>query len=119
MKLSRLELLELRTEDGRRLGRVFGLRMHRSPAPDLWPDEVESLVYGTLGLLERLGLRAARTRTMPWREVVGVRDGALIVRPAPGAAPARAGRHPREASRPEGARARERRSGGDTLPQRR
>jgi hypothetical protein len=108
MKLARLEGLVLRTEDGRRLGRVFDLRMHRSPAPDLWPDEVESLVYGTVGLLERLGLRAAQTRTVPWRDVVGVRDGALIVRRAPGTPPRR-----------DGTRARDPRAGDDTLPQRR
>jgi len=83
MKVSRLELLELRTQDGRRLGHVFDLRLHAGQGPDAWPDEVDSLVYGTLGLLERLGLRSARTKTLPWREVVGVRDGALIVRRAP------------------------------------
>jgi len=88
MKLSRLELLELRTEDGRRLGRVFDLRLHVGRGPDAWPDEVDSIVYGTLALLERLGLRSARTKTLPWREVVGVRDGALIVRRAPPSPPA-------------------------------
>jgi hypothetical protein len=118
MKLSRLEGLALRSEDGRRLGRVLDLRMHRSPAPELWPDEVEGLVYATLGLLERLGLRSARTRIVPWREVVGVRDGALIVRRAPDVLPAR-GRRPRDPARAERARARDPRPGGDTLPQRR
>ena len=86
MKLSRIELLELRTEDGRRLGHVFDLRLRAGAGPDAWPDEVDSLVYGTLGLLERLGLRQARAKTLPWREVVGVRDGALVVRRVPPAA---------------------------------
>jgi hypothetical protein len=89
MKLSRLELLELRTEDGRRLGHVFDLRLHVARGADAWPDEVDSLVYGTLGLLERLGIRRAEPKTMPWREVTGVRDGALIVRRAPATPPRR------------------------------
>jgi len=87
MKVSRLELLELRTEDGRRLGHVFDLRLKPPASVDAWPDEVDSLVYGTLGLLERLGLRAARTRTLPWRDVLGVRHGVLVVRRTPGAPP--------------------------------
>ncbi|HUP08778.1 MAG TPA: hypothetical protein VMU47_16590, partial [Caldimonas sp.] len=80
---------------GRRLGHVFDLRLHAGAGPDAWPDEVESLVYGTVGLLERLGLRHARTKTLPWRDVVGLRDGALIVRRAHGAPPAPPRRTPR------------------------
>jgi hypothetical protein len=43
------------------------------------------LVYGTLGLLERLGLRKATGRTLRWDQVVSVRAGSLVIKAAPGA----------------------------------
>ena len=82
MKLTRLELLEVVTEDGRRLGRVFDLRLraaHRGGA-ERAPGQVEELVYGATGLLERLGVRRGPAKTLPWRDVVAIRDGRLVVR---------------------------------------
>ena len=91
MKLTDFELLEVVTEDGARLGHVFDLRAHGRPTLDSSQSmgPVDELVYGTLGLLERLGIRRAEPKTMPWREVTGVRDGALIVRRAPATPPRR------------------------------
>jgi sporulation protein YlmC with PRC-barrel domain len=80
MKLSRLDLREVVTEDGRRLGRVFDFRMHRGTGEKTLPDTIDSLVYGSLGLLERLGVRRARVRTLPWTDVVRVSAETIVVR---------------------------------------
>ena len=82
MTLSDVELLEIVTEDGRRLGRVFDVRIHGRPTTRERADtaNVDAIVFGRLGLLERLGLRRATNRTLPWDCVVAVRDGQVIVR---------------------------------------
>jgi sporulation protein YlmC with PRC-barrel domain len=71
-----LELMEVRTEDGRRLGRVFDLSLHtgRRGAP-----AVAAIVYGRRGLLERLGLRHARPSSLPWSRVRAIRDRVIVV----------------------------------------
>jgi sporulation protein YlmC with PRC-barrel domain len=82
MKLTDFELLEVVTESGERLGRVFDIRIHGRPtARDHAPSaRVDALVFGTLGLLERLGVRRANSRILPWERVVALRDGRVIVR---------------------------------------
>ena len=87
MKLTDFDLLEVVTEDGRRLGRVFDLRIHGRPTTRSTQQraDVDQLVYGTLGLLERLGLRKATGRTLRWDQVVSVRAGSLVIKAAPGA----------------------------------
>ena len=82
MTLSDFELLEIFTEDGRRLGRVFDLRIHGRPTTRERSDtaSIDAIVFGRLGLLERLGLRPATSRTLPWDCVVAIGEGRLVVR---------------------------------------
>jgi hypothetical protein len=88
LKLSDFELLEVVTEDGRRLGRVFDLRVHGRPTTKWKPPEmaIDAVVYGTLGFLERVGVRKASSQTIGWDQVVALRPGEIVVaaRPPPG-----------------------------------
>lgn len=85
MKLSALELREVVTEEGQRLGRAFDVRLHRKTGEQALPDTVDALVYGTLGLLERLGVRHTRTRTIRWMDVVRITPRTIVVRSRRGA----------------------------------
>jgi hypothetical protein len=82
VKLTDFELLKVVTEDGRHLGHVFDLRAHGRPTLDSRRNRepVDELVYGTLGLLERLGIRRKSGRTLQWSQVIAVRDGKIVVR---------------------------------------
>ena len=80
MKLTDFELLEVVSEDGKRLGHVFDLRAHGRPTAETTMGPVDQVVYGGLGLFERLGVRRASGRTLHWDQVVAIRDGKLIVR---------------------------------------
>ena len=82
MKLTGFELMEVVTEDGKRLGRVFDLRAHGRPNGRFHQEaaQVDALVYGTLGLLERLGIRKAAGHTIGWDRVVDMKDRRIVVR---------------------------------------
>ena len=82
MKLTDFELLEVVTEDGRKLGRVFDLRAHGRPTARGRQESarIDGIVYGPLGLLERLGIRSAKGRVLPWKQVVAVEEKRLVVR---------------------------------------
>jgi len=82
MKLTELELLDVVSEDGRRLGRLFDLRAHGRPTPAHGAKEarVDELIYGSLGLLERLGIRTAKGCALPWSDVVRIDASTITVR---------------------------------------
>jgi len=82
VKLTDFELLNVVTEDGRELGRVFDLRAHGRPTADSRRrvEPIDEVVYGTLGLLERLGVRRKPGRALQWDRVVAIRDGKIVVR---------------------------------------
>ena len=82
MKLTDFELMKVVTEDGRPLGHVFDLRAHGRPTVKSRRDRepVDDLVYGTLGLLERLGVRRKSGQTLRWDQVIAIRDGKIVVR---------------------------------------
>jgi sporulation protein YlmC with PRC-barrel domain len=71
-----LEGMEVRTAAGRRLGHVFDLRLRTDAgaAPVL-----AAIVYGSRGLLERLGLRHAKPTLIAWERVGAVEGRAIIV----------------------------------------
>lgn len=69
----------IESEDGKRLGRVFDLRV-RAPDGDENSPVVTQIVYGVRGLLERLGLRRASPTAVHWSRVLRVRDDIVIVR---------------------------------------
>jgi hypothetical protein len=82
MKLTDFDMLPVVSEEGLHLGHAFDLRAHGRPALNsdqtLGPADV--LVYGTLGLLERLGIRRSSGQTLKWEQVVAIRNGKLVVR---------------------------------------
>jgi sporulation protein YlmC with PRC-barrel domain len=82
VKLSDFEMLEIVTEEGRSLGHVFDLRAHGRPTTTSTQamGPVDKVVYGTLGLLERLGVRRVAGRTLKWDRVVAIRAGKIVVR---------------------------------------
>jgi sporulation protein YlmC with PRC-barrel domain len=82
MKLTELELLDVVSEDGRRLGRLFDLRAHGRPTSAQRAKEarVDELIYGTLGLLERVGFRKAKGCALPWSDVVRIGASTITVR---------------------------------------
>ena len=80
-----LELLRVRSADGRHLGHVHDLRCRIGAGA---VPTVTAIVYGERGLLERLGLRAARTEVVPWARVRSIEGGVIVVddeAPRPGA----------------------------------
>ena len=71
-----LELMRVRTADGRELGHVFDLRCEtdRGKAPVL-----SAIVYGERGLLERLGLRHSPPTVVPWARVRSIEGRVIVV----------------------------------------
>jgi len=71
-----LELLQVRTVSGARIGHVFDFRLRtdRGAAP-----VVEAILYGSRGLLSRLGIRHARPTEIEWSRVRAVEDDAIVV----------------------------------------
>jgi hypothetical protein len=80
VKLTDFDMLQVVSEDGRRLGHLFDLRAHGRPTAETTMGPVDQVVYGTMGLLQRLGVRRVSGRTFDWDQVVAIRDGKLIVR---------------------------------------
>ena len=85
MRLSELLGLTVTTESGRRIGRVHDVRALLRPRS----MRVDGLVVGTLGLVERLGIGAPRTRhrvrghhVVPWSAVVRFDRSGIVVRDA-------------------------------------
>jgi sporulation protein YlmC with PRC-barrel domain len=83
VRFSRLEGLEVTTESGERLGRVYDLRGELTTRT----LRVTGLVVGELGLLERLGIGAPhageRIRTqdvIPWSAVLRADARGIVVR---------------------------------------
>ena len=82
MRLSSLQGLDVVDDEGRRLGRLFDLRCRGAPVERRARDaaDVITLLYGSVGLLERLGMRTARECEARWQDVVAVRDDTIVVR---------------------------------------
>ncbi len=81
MRAHEFQFMEVLTESGRLLGHVFDLRSRGEPEYGE-PHEarvVDEVIYGRLGLFERLGLTQAEPKVIPWKAVKAIRDGKLIV----------------------------------------
>ena len=81
MRAHEFQYMEVVTESGRFLGHVFDLRSRGEPEYGEPHDArtVHEIVYGRLGLFERLGLTQAEPQTLPWKAVRAIREGKLIV----------------------------------------
>jgi hypothetical protein len=64
---------------GHRLGRVFDLRCDWRPGA----TEIDEIIYGRTGLLERVGLRERRPASVRWSALRRI-DGRAIVVDQPG-----------------------------------
>jgi len=69
-----LDLMRVRTADGRELGHLFDVRCDTAPGKQ---PTVTAIVYG--GLLERLGLRHARPASLPWARVRSIEGRVIVV----------------------------------------
>ena len=78
--LAASQLLRVQDESGRRIGHVFDLRTEYDPARSDRAPVVTGIVYGTVGFLERIGVRRARPRTIAWKSVIEVQPRAIVVR---------------------------------------
>jgi sporulation protein YlmC with PRC-barrel domain len=83
MRLSDLLGLEVRTESGEELGRVYDVRAELTRQS----LKLTGLVVGRAGLLERAGLGAPRTRTrirahdtVPWSAVIRADRRGVVVK---------------------------------------
>jgi hypothetical protein len=72
-----MELKKVVTADGRMLGRVFDLRCRWDPGARA--PIVDQVVFGKLGLLERVGLLQVEPRSVHWYLVEAVRGDELVV----------------------------------------
>ena len=84
MKVSEFQFMRVETEGGRFLGHVFDLRSRGEPEHGETHDArvVNEIVYGRLGLLERLGIVRAEPDTIPWEAVKEIRGNKIIVQDA-------------------------------------
>src|SRR5206468_1602210 len=80
-----IDLMRIESESGRLLGHVFDLRCRWTPGEPQSP--IDEIIFGRLGLLERIGLAERRPDGVRWSEVKALRDGVIIV--ADQAAPTR------------------------------
>jgi sporulation protein YlmC with PRC-barrel domain len=74
--LCRLEGMPIRTKAGKRLGHVWDLRGTWSPGRAPVIDEI---VYGSGGLLEKLGFKRRKLDCIPWQYVIAVGEQEIIV----------------------------------------
>jgi len=75
--LSELDARRLVDEDGRRLGRLFDLVCPWKPGEP--QGTIEELVYGRVGLLERVGLVREKPPSVPWSAVRRIERQAIVV----------------------------------------
>ena len=85
MKLRRLAQLDdmpVIGEDGRRFGRVFEIRSPGVAETEPTHDarDVDCLLCGRLGLLERLGWKQIHPRAIPWKAVRAIDAQGVHVR---------------------------------------
>jgi len=73
-----LDLLRVRTSDGRRLGHLFDLRCDWQPGQH-GPTVVDEIIFGRKGLAERLGLAHGDPQSAPWSAVQRIDADSLIV----------------------------------------
>jgi hypothetical protein len=72
-----LDAQRMVAEDGRRLGRLFDLGCRWQPGNER--SAIEELVYGRIGLLERIGLVHEEPPSVPWSAVRRIEPEAIVV----------------------------------------
>jgi hypothetical protein len=77
----RIELMRVQTQAGEHLGRVFDLRCSWRPGEP--QPVIDEIVFGRIGLMERLGIPVRKPDSLPWSDVVEVRGHMIIVKRRP------------------------------------
>jgi sporulation protein YlmC with PRC-barrel domain len=73
-----MELMRVETADGRYLGRVYDLRCRwDADRPDA--PVVDEIAFARTGLLERVGLRHVKPRSVHWYLVEAIRGNVIVV----------------------------------------
>jgi len=72
-----IDLMRVESEAGRFLGHVFDLRCRWQPGDRQSP--VDEIIFGRLGLLERIGLDERKPDSVRWSVVKALRDGVIVV----------------------------------------
>jgi hypothetical protein len=82
IRLSDLRALRIVDDTGDKLGHFADLRCHGRRRPDGGQARAtaDRVVWGVVGLLERLGVRALADKTIDWRNVVAIERGRIVVR---------------------------------------
>jgi len=84
MTASRMESLQVQDGEGRKLGHVFDLACPWTPGEKASP--IDELIFGTTGLLERVGLLKRKPASVPWSLVREVAAKAIRISPHTGVA---------------------------------
>ncbi len=81
MRAHEFQYMEVVTESGRFLGHVFDLRSRGEPEHGERREArvVHEIIYGRLGLFDRLGLTQAEPKMLSWKAVKAIRDNQLVV----------------------------------------
>ncbi len=85
LRLAKLEGMRVWNEDGSCCGRVFELRIDAKPGRqrDGVAPEIELLLCGRSGLLERLGWKQRSLFAIPWEHVRRVSGRGVTLRKGP------------------------------------
>jgi sporulation protein YlmC with PRC-barrel domain len=80
-KITELQHLEIYSKSGAYMGRVFDLRSSGLPEHGITSSarEIDEIVYGTVGLFERLGLRQSKAETVDWSSVLEIDEKRIVV----------------------------------------
>ena len=80
-KITELQHLEIYSKSGEYLGRVFDIRSAGLPEHGVTSSGrvVHQIVYGTVGLVERLGIRQSNAETVAWASVVEIDEKRIVV----------------------------------------
>ena len=80
MKFTELLLTRVVNEQGKTLGHLIDVRCRPAPGKATRGGaRISELLYGTGGLLKRLGLREMKTRGIPWKSVVRVEKNRITI----------------------------------------
>ena len=81
-RLTEFQGLKIYSENGESLGRLFDLRSPGLPEHgETHADRrIEELVYGKVGLFQRLGLIQSKADTISWERVVEIKNGKIVIR---------------------------------------
>jgi len=74
---SGLDLLRVCDREGRQLGHVFDLACRWTAGDEASP--IDELIFGTIGLLERVGLHKRKPDSVQWTQVYEVLPKSLVI----------------------------------------